>query len=66
MTITKLGSAMKARGMTAYRLSKITGIGMRSLYYYETGGRQLKKASYDTVQKIADALQVTATDIMEG
>lgn len=63
--MTKFDKVMKSKGMTAYRLSKITGIDIRSLYYYATGDRQLKRASYATVQKIANALQVTAEDILD-
>ena len=63
--MTKLDKVMKSKGMTAYRLSKITGIDIRSLYYYTTGDRKLNKARYSTVQKIANALQVTAEDILD-
>lgn len=63
--MTKFDKVLKSKGMTAYRLSKITGIDMRSLYYYMTGDRLLTKARYSTVQKIADALQVEAEDILE-
>lgn len=44
--------------MTLPQLAERTGLSLSSLKSFSSGRRSLRKASYETVEKIADALKV--------
>ena len=62
--MSKFGQAIADRGMTVYRLAKITGTPQTTLYSYVRDERDSRKARYDTISKIAAALHAEVDDIM--
>lgn len=52
-------------GLSQSQLADKSEINIRLLQSYESGARSLKKASYENVKKLADALGVTPEDIVE-
>lgn len=61
---TKLALEITAHGLTVYRLMKMTGIPKTTIYQYVRGEKDLKKARYETIKKLCDALKVNVDDIM--
>lgn len=55
----------KTRGMTLKQLSEATGILIKSISRFETGERELKNASAETVLKLAKALGVSVEELLE-
>lgn len=51
------------RLMTQEELNKATGISTRTIGSYEDDVNKLRKASYETIEKLATALGVTVDDI---
>ena len=64
--MTRLSKMLRQKGMTAYQLAKQTGIPTRTCYFYADGTKPLKKANYIYVKAIADALDCTVDELMEG
>ncbi len=53
----------RAKRMTQKNLADRTGITERTIVTYEMDVRNLRKASYENVEKIADALDVSIDQI---
>lgn len=60
-----LRQAVKAKGYTVPALARKTGISVRTLECYVDGSRSLRKAAYETVVKITEALDINIDDIQE-
>lgn len=58
-----LKTLRRFRGMTQEELAKSTGITSRTIMSYENDAEKLRKASYDTIDKLANALSVSVDDI---
>lgn len=58
-----LRTLRRFRGKTQEELAKETGITSRTLASYENDINKLRKASYDKVEKLAIALEVSVDDI---
>lgn len=58
-----LKTLRRFRGMTQEELAKATGITSRTIMSYENDVEKLRKASYDTIDKLANALSVSVDDI---
>lgn len=58
-----LKTLRRFRGMTQEELAKLTGITSRTIMSYENDAEKLRKASYDTIDKLANALSVSVDDI---
>lgn len=58
-----LKTLRRFRGMTQKELAKATGITSRTIMSYENDVEKLRKASYDTIDKLANALSVSVDDI---
>lgn len=55
----------KTKGMTLKQLSEASGIMVKSISRFETGERELKNASAETVLKLAKALGVSVEELLE-
>jgi len=60
-----LRQAVKAKGYTVPELARKIDIPVRTLEHYIDGSRSLRKAAYDTVVKITEALDINIDDIEE-
>lgn len=58
----KLDQMMKAQGMTAQKLSEVSGVNKRTIEAYRSGRRE---PSLRAGLKIAEALNVSPYDILE-
>lgn len=58
-----LKTLRRFRGMTQEELAKATGITSRTIMSYENDVEKLRKARYDTIDKLANALSVSVDDI---
>lgn len=58
-----LKTLRRFRGMTQEELAKSTGITSRTIMSYENDAEKLRKARYDTIDKLANALSVSVDDI---
>lgn len=58
-----LKTLRRFRGMTQEELAKATGITSRTIMSYENDVEKLRKASYDKIDKLANALSVSVDDI---
>jgi len=52
-----------ACGMSQQKLAELSGLSMRTIYGYESGNHN--PGSYEVVQKLANALGVNISDLME-
>ena len=52
-------------GMSQSQLSEKSGVNLRMIQYYEQGVRDIKKASGETILKLAQALGCTMEEIIE-
>ena len=52
-------------GMSQYQLSAKSGVNLRMIQYYEQGAKDIKKASGETILKLAQALGCSMEDIIE-
>lgn len=59
----RLKELRKAASMTQAELAEKSGLNLRTLQDYEQGQKPLKSASYERVEKIADALGVDMKDL---
>lgn len=60
--INKIIEIRKAKGMSRYRLAQLTGINESTLLRYENG--DIKKASFENIIKICEALEIDIKEIM--
>lgn len=51
--------------LTQAQLADKTGISIRTIQKYESGERDIKKASAESVHKLAKALNVTIDDLIK-
>ncbi|MBF1724473.1 MAG: helix-turn-helix transcriptional regulator [Streptococcus sp.] len=58
-----LKTLRRFRGMTQEDLAKATGITSRTIMSYENDVKKLRKASYDKIDKLANALSISVDDI---
>ena len=56
---------LESINMTGYRLSKLTDIAQSTISDLITGTSNIRKATWDTVQKICDALNITTEYLNE-
>ena len=61
---TRVAQARINEGISQQALAKLTGISYVTLSRYETGETDIRKASFDTVDRIASALQCGIYDIV--
>lgn len=59
----QLRRARMAKGLTVNELSVCTGVASRAITSYETGTRDLYKASFETVAALADWLGLGLDDL---
>ena len=52
-------------GLSQSQLAKKAEVNLRMLQYYEQGVKDIKKASGETIKKLADALDVTMAEIIK-
>lgn len=58
---------LRARAeMTQQQLAEKAGISSKSIGLYESDVNKLRKADYETIEKLAKALNVTVNDIFLG
>ncbi|MCJ0572142.1 helix-turn-helix transcriptional regulator [Enterococcus cecorum] len=53
----KIELELRKREMTIYQLTKLTGVSMSVMYEFRRGN--IKKPSFELIEKIADALNVS-------
>ena len=56
---------LEKKGMSGYRLSKLTGITQSTISDLITGTSDIRNAKWETVQKICDALNITTEYLYE-
>ena len=61
----RLKEAREWRGMTQEALSSASGVPLRMIQHYEQRSKNLGKAAFDTVFRLAQALRVSAQSIVE-
>lgn len=61
----KLATVRQQKGFTQKSLSEKSGVNYRTLQKYETGEKDINKASALTVLKLADTLGVDIREILE-
>lgn len=54
------------RGLTQEELAQMSGVSAKTIYTYETEEGSLGKAQYNTVQRIANALEIRLDNIFLG
>ena len=59
----RLGAYRKQLNMTQTRLSKVSGVNLRTLQQYESGAKSLNKAAADSVFALAQALHCSPGDL---
>lgn len=62
---TKLQFCRKRKALTQRDLAKLAQVNLRTLQAYEQGRKQINRASWDTVSRLADVLGVDPKDILE-
>lgn len=61
-----LQSARKEKGLSIQDLATIAGLSKRTLEAYESGARDIKKASYQALKALSEALSVPIESLVEG
>lgn len=51
--------------MSAKELSELSGVNLRTIHAYEQGQISIRKASIDTLEKLATALRTNVNDIID-
>lgn len=51
-------------GMSQSQLAKESGVGIRAIQQYEQGSKSLRRASYDSVERLAHVLRCKPKDLM--
>lgn len=62
--MSKLQEKRKEKGLTQKELAEKAAVSLGLLQKYETGERDIKKASYENVKKLANALKCQTEDIV--
>lgn len=60
-----LKSERKKRKISTDDIAHLTGVSRRTIEAYESGARDIKKASYDSLSKIAKVLHVPIEKLVE-
>lgn len=60
-----LQSERKKRKISTADIAYLTGVSRRTIEAYESGARDIKKASYETLDKIANLLNVPIEKLVE-
>lgn len=60
-----LQSERKKRKISTSDIAYFTGVSRRTLEAYESGARDIKKASYETLEKISNLLNVPIEKLIE-
>lgn len=60
-----LQSERKKRKISTEEIANLTGISRRTLEAYESGARDIKKASYESLSKISRVLKVPIEKLFE-
>ena len=61
--LSSLAKWRKAYGLTLDELAELSGVNRTAIHRFESGERNIKQARYDTLCKLADALQRTVEQI---
>lgn len=61
----KLKELRTSAGISQSQLSTKSGVNLRMIQYYEQGAKSIKKASGETILKLAQALGCSMEDIIE-
>lgn len=61
-----LAQRRKLRGFFQEELAKKAGLTSRTIINYESGGKNSLNASYKTIQKLADVLDIKLSQIFSG
>lgn len=61
--LSSLAKWRKAYGLTLDELAELSGVNRTMIHRFESGERAIKQARYDTLRKLADALQRTVEQI---
>jgi putative transcriptional regulator len=59
----KIEKILKDKNMTTYRLAKLSGVNKATLAHIKSG--KVKKPLFETICKIADALEVDINELRE-
>ena len=51
------------RGLTKVKLAEKVGLSARTIYNYESDVKNLRRADYETIKTIADALDIKVSQI---
>lgn len=51
------------RGLSKVKLAEKVGLSARTIYNYETDIKNLRRADYETIKKICDALDINVSQI---
>lgn len=62
---TNLHNLRKQAGLTQKKLSELAGVNLRTLQQYETGAKDINRASGKTINDLASALRCNFNDVME-
>lgn len=62
--LSKLALCRQSYGLTLEELAKASAIDKTTIHRFESGERDIKQARYETVRKIADALQRDISEII--
>lgn len=65
MEETNLARIRREKGLSQSGLSKAAGVNVRTIQHYEIRQRNINRAAGEVLKKLADALGVNITDIME-
>ena len=65
MEETNLARIRREKGLSQGGLSKAAGVNVRTIQHYEIRQRNINRAAGEVLKKLADALGVNITDIME-
>lgn len=60
-----LQSERKKRSISTDDIAYLTGVSRRTIEAYESGARDIRKASYETLEKIAKAIRVPIEKLFE-
>lgn len=60
-----LQSERKKRKMSTDDIAHLTGVSRRTIEAYESGSRDVRKASYETLEKIAKVIGVPIKKLFE-
>ena len=60
-----LQSERKKRKISTDDIAHLTGVSRRTIEAYESGARDIRKASYETLEKIAKVIEVPIEKLFE-